>query len=32
VVGTHGADWRIDLGAGNPAKLVPQRVELTCGA
>lgn len=31
VAGTHGADWRIDLGAGNPAKLVPQRVELSCG-
>lgn len=32
VTGTHGADWRIDLGAGNPDKLVPQRVALTCGA
>lgn len=32
VGGAHGADWRIDLGAGNPAKLVPQRVELNCGS
>lgn len=31
VDGAHGADWRIDLGAGNPAKPVPQRVELRCG-
>lgn len=26
----RGADWRIELGAGNPAKLTPQHVELTC--
>lgn len=26
----RGADWRIELGAGNPAWLTPQHVELTC--
>lgn len=26
----RGADWRIKLGAGNPAKLTPLHVELTC--
>jgi hypothetical protein len=31
VGGAHGTDWRIDLGAGNAAKPVPQRVELNCG-
>ncbi|OCS46421.1 bifunctional glycoside hydrolase 114/ polysaccharide deacetylase family protein [Ralstonia pickettii] len=30
VAASHAADWRIELGAGNPAKLTPQHVELTC--
>lgn len=30
VSGSHGAEWRIDLGTGNPAKPAPQHVELTC--
>ncbi|AMP36284.1 bifunctional glycoside hydrolase 114/ polysaccharide deacetylase family protein [Ralstonia solanacearum] len=31
VAGAHGDDWRIDLGPGNPARLVAQHVELVCG-
>lgn len=31
VSGAHGDDWRIDLGPGNPARLVAQHVELVCG-
>jgi len=30
VAASHGADLRIELGAGNPARLTPQHVELTC--